>query len=104
DPPEDPPDPQGPGPPVFQGMGWDAPVMCRPEMALRGWRTSYHTPYAASVAPLRDGEAHIHRREEVCKRMSTGGSDTPSPETLRAALRAVMDPASGQDIVAAGLI
>jgi len=36
--------------------------------------------------------------------MSTGGGGAPSPEGLRAALRAITDPASGQDIVAAGLI
>jgi len=36
--------------------------------------------------------------------MSIGGGDVPSPEALRAALRAITDPASGQDIVAAGLI
>jgi ATP-binding protein involved in chromosome partitioning len=36
--------------------------------------------------------------------MSIGGADAPSPETLRAALRAITDPASGLDIVAAGLI
>ena len=36
--------------------------------------------------------------------MSIGGGDAPSPEGLRAALRAITDPASGQDIVAAGLI
>jgi ATP-binding protein involved in chromosome partitioning len=36
--------------------------------------------------------------------MSAGARGTPSPETLRAALRAITDPASGQDIVAAGLI
>jgi ATP-binding protein involved in chromosome partitioning len=36
--------------------------------------------------------------------MSTAGGDAPSPEALRAALRAITDPASGQDIVAAGLI
>jgi len=37
-------------------------------------------------------------------RMSIAGGDAPSPEALRAALRAITDPASGQDIVAAGLI
>ncbi len=36
--------------------------------------------------------------------MSTAGGNAPSPEALRAALRAITDPASGQDIVAAGLI
>jgi ATP-binding protein involved in chromosome partitioning len=36
--------------------------------------------------------------------MNTAGGDAPSPEALRAALRAITDPASGQDIVAAGLI
>jgi ATP-binding protein involved in chromosome partitioning len=36
--------------------------------------------------------------------MSIAGGDAPSPEALRAALRAITDPASGQDIVAAGLI
>jgi ATP-binding protein involved in chromosome partitioning len=36
--------------------------------------------------------------------MSSGGADAPSPEALRAALRAITDPASGRDIVAAGLI
>jgi ATP-binding protein involved in chromosome partitioning len=36
--------------------------------------------------------------------MSIAGGGAPSPEALRAALRAITDPASGQDIVAAGLI
>jgi ATP-binding protein involved in chromosome partitioning len=36
--------------------------------------------------------------------MSIAAGDAPSPEALRAALRAITDPASGQDIVAAGLI
>jgi ATP-binding protein involved in chromosome partitioning len=36
--------------------------------------------------------------------MSMAGGDAPSPEALRAALRAITDPASGQDIVAAGLV
>ena len=36
--------------------------------------------------------------------MSTGPQDALSPDTLRAALRAVTDPASGKDIVAAGLV
>jgi ATP-binding protein involved in chromosome partitioning len=36
--------------------------------------------------------------------MSIAGGTVPSPEALRAALRAITDPASGQDIVAAGLI
>ena len=36
--------------------------------------------------------------------MSMGGGDAPSLDGLRAALRAITDPASGQDIVTAGLI
>jgi len=36
--------------------------------------------------------------------MSMAGDDAPSAEALRAALRAITDPASGQDIVAAGLV
>jgi ATP-binding protein involved in chromosome partitioning len=36
--------------------------------------------------------------------MSIGAGNAPSPEALRAALRAITDPASGQDIVAAGLV
>ena len=36
--------------------------------------------------------------------MSMAGGDAPSPDALRAALRAITDPASGQDIVAAGLV
>jgi ATP-binding protein involved in chromosome partitioning len=36
--------------------------------------------------------------------MSIGGAAAPLPEALRTALRAITDPASGQDIVAAGLI
>lgn len=36
--------------------------------------------------------------------MSTGIGGAPSPEGLREALRAVTDPASGRDIVSAGLV
>jgi ATP-binding protein involved in chromosome partitioning len=36
--------------------------------------------------------------------MSPGAGDAPSADALRAALRAITDPASGQDIVAAGLV
>ena len=34
----------------------------------------------------------------------TSRAEAPTPDTLREALRAVKDPASGRDIVAAGLI
>ncbi len=52
----------------------------------------------------RFGGAHIHPRGKVCKRMSTESQGGPSPEQLREALRGLTDPASGQDIVSAGLV
>jgi ATP-binding protein involved in chromosome partitioning len=47
---------------------------------------------------------HIRRQGKVCKLMSKGARSQPSPETLREALRGITDPASGRDIVAAGLV
>jgi ATP-binding protein involved in chromosome partitioning len=44
---------------------------------------------------------HIDRQQKVCKRMSIR---TPTTEALHDALRAITDPASGRDIVAAGLV
>ncbi len=110
DPPEDPPgEPQGPGPPVFQGIESDAPVVCPP--AIAGPRLADRPSYAicslsraapawrgAYSPPGRGLQANEHAP------MSIGGADAPSPEALRAALRAITDPASGQDIVAAGLV
>jgi ATP-binding protein involved in chromosome partitioning len=43
---------------------------------------------------------HIDQLQKVFKRMSTN----PSPESLREALREIADPASGADIVSAGLV
>jgi ATP-binding protein involved in chromosome partitioning len=43
-------------------------------------------------------------QKKVCKTMETGPGAAVSADSLRAALRAIKDPASGQDIVAAGLI
>jgi len=43
----------------------------------------------------------IDRRQEVCKHMAT---ETPTAAALRETLRAVIDPASGKDIVSAGLV
>jgi ATP-binding protein involved in chromosome partitioning len=40
-------------------------------------------------------------QQKVCKRMA---QPAPTPDTLREALRAVTDPASGRDIVTAGLV
>jgi ATP-binding protein involved in chromosome partitioning len=47
------------------------------------------------------GGLHIDRQQKVCKRMSIR---PPTPEALREALRAVTDPASGRDVVSAGLV
>jgi ATP-binding protein involved in chromosome partitioning len=62
------------------------------------WRIDRPSPYP------RDRRHHggllIDRRQEVCKQMTT----PPTADALRDALRAINDPASGKDIVTAGLI
>jgi ATP-binding protein involved in chromosome partitioning len=54
---------------------------------------------------VRDRRHHggllIDRRQEVCKHMAT---ESPTAAALRETLRAVIDPASGKDIVSAGLV
>ena len=62
------------------------------------WRIGRRAPYP------RNGRHHggllIGRRQEVCKQMTTA----PTSDGLRDALRAIADPASGKDIVTAGLV
>jgi ATP-binding protein involved in chromosome partitioning len=66
------------------------------------WRIGRHAPYP------RDRRHHggllIDRQQEVCKQMTTAPTTPPGPDALRDALRGVTDPASGRDIVTAGLI
>jgi ATP-binding protein involved in chromosome partitioning len=61
------------------------------------WRIERHAPYPAWAA---HGSLLIGRQREVCKQMATA----PTADVLRDALRAITDPASGKDIVTAGLI
>jgi ATP-binding protein involved in chromosome partitioning len=61
------------------------------------WRIERHAPYPARAAL---GSLLIGRQQEVCKQMTTA----PTADGLRDALRSITDPASGKDIVAAGLI
>jgi ATP-binding protein involved in chromosome partitioning len=46
----------------------------------------------------------IVRRQKVCKHMTTESPGVPTAEALREALRSIPDPASGKDIVTAGLV
>jgi ATP-binding protein involved in chromosome partitioning len=61
-----------------------------------------HAPYP------RNGRHHsgplIGRRQKVCKQMAKDSPGTPTAEALREALRSIADPASGKDIVSAGLV
>jgi ATP-binding protein involved in chromosome partitioning len=59
------------------------------------WRAGRHTPYLIQAHQL----MALDRQEEVSKEMAT-----PSTDALRAALRSIKDPASGKDIVSAGLV
>ncbi len=56
----------------------------------------------------RNGRHHgavlIGRWQKVCKQMAKDSSVAPTAEALREALRSIADPASGKDIVSAGLI
>jgi ATP-binding protein involved in chromosome partitioning len=47
---------------------------------------------------------YIDRLRRVFKRMTASSGQTPTAETLRNVLRSVTDPASGRDIVTAGLV
>src|ERR1700736_5355261 len=59
---------------------------------------------SGAVRHIQSGRHHggllIGRRQEVCKQMTTA----PTSDGLRDALRAIADPASGKDIVTAGLV
>ncbi len=56
----------------------------------------------------RNGRHHggllIDRRQKVCKHMAKEPSGAPTAAALREALRSITDPASGQDIVSAGVV
>src|SRR5271166_6190434 len=107
-----PPCPQGPPPP---GGRWPPPPLPPPGdpqgpplcdigtfLCGRGrngrWRIGRCAPYP------RNGRHHggllIGRQQEVCKQMTTA----PTADGLRDALRAIADPASGRDIVSAGMV
>ena len=88
--------PHGLGPPLFEDM---RTFLCGLGPRRERWRIGRHAPYP------RNGRHHggllIDRRQKVCKQMTT---DTDAPTALREALRAITDPASGKDIVTAGLV
>jgi ATP-binding protein involved in chromosome partitioning len=48
--------------------------------------------------------AYIDRLRRVFKRMTASSTSSPNADALRTALRGITDPASGRDIVAAGLV
>jgi ATP-binding protein involved in chromosome partitioning len=62
------------------------------------WRIGRRAPYPRNGR--HQGGSLIGRQLEVCKQMATA----PTPDALRDALRAIADPASGKDIVTAGLV
>ena len=52
--------PHGPGPPVFQGIRWDAPVMSSARDGAQRLAGGHHAPYAARTRAS-GWRAHIHR-------------------------------------------
>src|SRR5271166_5988274 len=107
-----PPCPQGPPPP---GGRWPPPPLPPPGdpqgpplrdigtflcgLGRNGrWRIGRCAPYPRNWR--HHASVLIGRQQEVCKQMTTA----PTADGLRDALRAIADPASGKDIVSAGLI
>ena len=87
--------PHGLGPPLFGHA--DVPVWSR--TATGRWRIGRHAPYPAQQAASR----------RPAYRPAAGGlqaddDSAPTSDGLRDALRAIADPASGKDIVTAGLV
>jgi ATP-binding protein involved in chromosome partitioning len=68
-------------------------VAAAPLPLMNHWRASQHTPYLIQTHQML-----------FFNRGRSGTMPPPSTESLRAALRAIRDPSSGNDIVSAGLV
>ncbi len=92
--------PHGPGPPLFQGMFEGG--SCKTARCASRWRERVYAPYRIDRRSRRG--CFIRRAWQLCKMRVYRTMADASSDALRAALRAIKDPASGRDIVSAGLV
>src|SRR5271165_7282280 len=96
-PPNGPPDPSPPPGGVPQGPGSGPSFLGNPLSCLPSRLA------AARSRAISGRRRLIHPRRRLGKRM-TQAADTPTPDRLRDALREVRDPATGRDLIEAGLL
>src|SRR5271165_5156318 len=90
-------------------MAWGARHSCQtPPLACAGsagrWRIVAHAPYPGFGRRGVKAAWLFNRQGGVCKRMAERGTNEATAARLKQALRTVIDPTTGKDIVTAGLI